>query len=203
MIAPAPGFSRYFWQGDRVRLRPFCLKDAEQSYMGSLDSPSRQLLELGVELPTTVALQRVALEGYAGCRAADGVIVFAIETLAGDPAGGIALHSMDAKNGVFGLGVSVNSAHQRKGYATESARILLRYGFWEQRYQKCNSACVHMNGASMALHRRLGFMEEGRRRRQVFMRGQYHDQILWGMTREEFDSLERVGVASSLAVARH
>jgi RimJ/RimL family protein N-acetyltransferase len=51
---------------------------------------------------------------------------------------------------------------RRRGYATEAARLLLRYAFDEQRYQKCNSACVEGNVASIALHERLGFAEEGR-----------------------------------------
>jgi len=183
-------FSRYFWQGDRVRLRPFCLEDAEQSYVCSLDSPSRQLLQLGVELPTTVELERAKLEKYAGCKDMGGIIIFAIETLAGELAGGISMHSMDRKNGVFSFGLSVYQGHQGKGYATEALRILLRYGFWEQRYEKCNSACADVNAASIALHERAGFVREGVRRRVLFINGQYHDDILWGMTREEYDALE-------------
>ena len=33
-------------------------------------------------------------------------------------------------------------------------------------------------------------MEEGRRRRHIFFNGQYHDEILFGITREEFDAVE-------------
>ena len=54
----------------------------------------------------------------------------------------------------------------------------------------CNSACLHTNEASIRLHKKLGFLEEGRRRRQVFFNGEYHDEILFGMTREEFDASE-------------
>jgi len=67
---------------------------------------------------------------------------------------------------------------------------LLRYGFWEQRFQKCNSACADSNDASIRLHQKLGFVEEGRRRRQLFFNGRYHDDILFGMTRQEFDALD-------------
>ena len=77
-------YSRYFWQGEKVRLRRLRLEDAEQSFINSLDSPSRQFLQLGVELPTSVELQRSTLEKYVGCKDANGVIVFAIENLEGD-----------------------------------------------------------------------------------------------------------------------
>jgi RimJ/RimL family protein N-acetyltransferase len=67
-------------------------------------------------------------------------------------------------------------------------RLLLKYGFWERRYQKCNSACADVNEASIGLHQKLGFLEEGRRRRQLFFNGRYYDDVLFGLTREEFDA---------------
>lgn len=190
MSNPSPDFSRYFWRGDLVRLRPLRVEDAERSFLASLDSPSRQLLQLGVELPTTVELERAKLERFANFRDVNSLIVLAIETLAGELVGGISMHSMDRKNGVFSFGISVYQGYQGRGYATEAARILLRYGFWEQRYQKCNSACAAINAASIALHEKLGFVREGLRRQVLFINGQYHDDILWGMTREEFDARE-------------
>ena len=102
------------------------------------------------------------------------------------------MHSRDQKNGTFSFGIVINRGYRGKGYAEEAVWILLRYGFWEQRYQKCNSACVHTNEASIGLHKKLGFVEEGRRRRHVFFNGEYHDDVLFGMTREEFDALERM-----------
>lgn len=184
-------YSRYFWQGEKVRLRPLRIEDAGQSFAVSLDSPSRQLLQLGVELPTSVELERKTLEKYAGCKDVDGVIVLAIENLAGEYVGGISLHSRDEKNGLFSFGIIVDQHYRGQGYAEDAVRILLRYGFWERRYQKCNSACLHTNEASIRLHKKLGFLEEGRRRRQIFFNGDYHDDVLFGMTREEFDAQER------------
>jgi RimJ/RimL family protein N-acetyltransferase len=181
-------YSRYFWQGEKVRLRPLRIEDAGQSFVSSLDSPSRQFLQLGVELPTSVKLQRTKLEKYVGCKDAAGVIVFAVENLAGDYVGGVSLHSRDEKNGLFGFGIVIERQYRGQGYAEDAVRIVLRYGFWERRYQKCNSACLHSNEASIRLHKKLGFLEEGRRRRQVFLNGEYHDDVLFGMTREEFDA---------------
>jgi len=187
----AVDYSHYFWQGEQLRLRPLRIEDAEQSFMNSLDSPSRQFLQLGIELPTSVEILKSTLEKYVGCKDADGVILFAIENHEGVNVGGISLHSRDQKNGTFSFGIVIDREHRSKGYAEDAVRILLRYGFWERRYQKCNSACVHTNEASIRLHNKLGFVEEGRRRRQVFFSGEYHDDVLFGLTREEFDAQER------------
>lgn len=181
-------YSRYFWQGKKVRLRPMRLEDAEQNFARRLDSPSRQLLQLGIELPTSVDLLKEKLEKRVGCKEADGLIVFTIENLEGVNVGGISLHSCDEKNGVFSFGVVINRQDWGQGYAEDAVRILLKYGFWERRYQKCNSACLHVNEASIRLHQKLGFLEEGRQRRVIFCNGEYYDDILFGMLREEFDA---------------
>jgi RimJ/RimL family protein N-acetyltransferase len=183
-------YSRYFWQGEKVRLRPVRLEDAEHFFAVSLDSPARQVLQLGIELPTSVELMRVSLERYVGCKDADGVILFVIENREGANVGGLSLHSRDQKNGTFGFGVIIDRQHRRHGYAEEAARILLRYAFWERRYQKCDSGCVHTNKASIEFHKKLGFVQEGRRRRRFFLSGHYYDDLLFGLTREEFDVLE-------------
>jgi len=183
-------YSHYFWQGEKIRLRPLRTEDAERSFIGTLDSNGRQLLALGIELPTSVESVRSFLEKRTGCQDTEGEIIFAIEALEGANVGGIALHSRDDKHGTFSFAVDVGREHRRKGYAQEAVRILLKYGFWERRYQKCHSGCADVNDASIALHRSLGFIEEGRRRRQIFFNGRYHDQVLFGMTREEFDAVE-------------
>lgn len=185
-------YDRYFWTGKKVLLRGLRVGDAEATYVASLDSSARQLLQLGIELPTSVEALRIELEKRAFCKTVDGVIVFAIEPLdlPGTLAGAISLHSRSSKNGTFGFGISVHEAFRNNGYAEDAVRILLRYAFHEQRFQKCNSACVDGNAASIALHNKLGFVEEGRRRRQFFLNGRHVDDILYGLTREEFEAVD-------------
>ncbi len=185
-------YDRYFWTGKKVLLRGLSVGDAEAAYVASLDSTARQLLQLGIELPTSVEALRIELEKRAFCKTVDGVIVFAIEPLdlPGTLAGAISLHSRSSKNGTFGFGVSVHEPFRNNGFAEDAVKMLLRYAFHEQRFQKCNSACVDGNAASIALHKKLGFAEEGRRRRQFFLNGRYVDDILFGLTREEFEAVD-------------
>lgn len=189
MIESALDYSRYFWQGDHTRLRPFHVDDADLRFEEFLDSPTRQAHNAGIDFPTTVALQRAWLEKVADCKDNGGFVLFAIDTLDGDTVGWVSLHSLDQKNGTFSFGVAVYRDHRGQGYAVDAVRILLRYGFREQRYQKCNSICTHSNEASIRMHVKLGFTQEGRCRRAVFYDGAYHDEIMFGMLREEFDEL--------------
>ena len=175
--------------------------DAESSFLESLDSPSRQVLQLEIELPTSVAKLKEVLAKYAGCQDVDGIIIFTIEDLEGNDVGGISWHTRSPKNGTFGFGITIGRPHREKGYAEDAVRILLRYAFLERRFQKCSSGCVHTNEASIRLHRKLGFVEEGRRRRQFFMNGQYYDDLLFGLTREEFEENENA-LAKTLEVPK-
>lgn len=156
--------------------------------MASLDSPTVALYQDGIELPTSVELQQQWLEKAAGLKD-DGMIRFAMENLDGLTVGWVTLHSRDQKNGIFSFGVAVYREYRGHGYAVDAVRIILKYGFWEQRYQKCNSICLHSNEASIRMHQKLGFIEEGRIRRACFYNAAYHDDVLFGMTREEFDEL--------------
>ena len=181
-----PDYSHYYWQGEKIRLRPWRVDDAELRFFTSLDSPTLALHEDGITLPTSLELQKEKLEKVVSGKD-DSMIRFAMDNFDGDTVGWVTLHSRDPKNGTFGFGVAVYRDYRGHSYAVDAVRLLLKYGFWDQRYQKCNSVCFAINQGSIRLHQKLGFVEEGRIRRNCFFDGQYHDDILFGMTREEFD----------------
>ncbi len=181
-------YTRYFWQGQLTRLRPVSPDDAEDIWRDRLDSPGRQMLQLGVELPASLGQLRDRLTQFADSRDNEGLILLTIENLAGQSVGGLSYHSRDRKNGNFSFGVRVDAGQRGHGYARDAVRLLLRYGFLERRYHKCNSACVDGNTASIKLHHALGFRDEGQRREVLFLNGRYCDELLFGLTRDEFDA---------------
>jgi RimJ/RimL family protein N-acetyltransferase len=83
--------------------------------------------------------------------------------------------------------LGINRPYWRQGYASETIYLVLRYFFLELGYQKVNPGVFSYNEGSLALHRRLGFKEEGVLRRMIYSGGEYHDDIHFGMTREEFE----------------
>lgn len=42
----------------------------------------------------------------------------------------------------------------------------------------------------MRLHEALGFKKEGVIRRMVYTNGNYYDEVIYGMTSEEFDEID-------------
>lgn len=188
MAGLASGSMGSIWEGERVRLRGIEPGDWE-SFM-RFDQESEDVRSGGL------LFQPRSAEGYrrwVAERAAQALQVgvddfdLAIESLSeGCLVGSIGTHQSDRLAGTFGFGLGVGRPHQRRGYASEAIVLLLRYMFGERRYQKANVGVYAYNTASLELHAKLGFVVEGRRRRAVFMGGRYHDEVLLGLTVEEF-----------------
>lgn len=176
-----------FWQGTKVRLRAWEPGDAELLCAAQWDSEAIRVLEAGIDPPMSLEAIRAWIVRDA-TEPHPNVLRFVIESLDGDAVGWANLRDWQSPAGTFTFAVRVYGEHQGQGYATEAVRILLRYGFHELRCQKANSVTISSNQASIALHRSLGFVEEGRLRRNAYTDGRYWDEVLFGMTREEFDA---------------
>ena len=82
--------------------------------------------------------------------------------------------------------MSVFAEHRRKGFAGDAIVVLCRYFFDELRFHKVHATVYAFNEPSLGLHRSLGFQEEGRLRAVYFTNGEYHDEVIFGMTSSEF-----------------
>lgn len=173
------------WQGSRVRLRAVEPGDWTEFYDWNLDSEQARR-SYAIPFPRSQAAQERWTAEEALRRPEGDAFRFVIESLDGQFAGTINTHSCDQRSGTFKYGLAVREAHQRKGYASEAIRLVLRYFFAELRYQKCTAHVYSFNDPSIQLHERLGFQLEGRLRRMVYTDGQYHDEIIFGITAEEF-----------------
>ena len=181
-------YSNYFWQGDKIRLRALTIDDAGYRFAGSLDSISREEFNIGIELPTTAESQKVWLETYGGCNEVGGTVAFALETPQQAYVGLATIHSIDERHGKFSFSVIVDRQYRKRGYAEDATRLILKYGFMERRLHKCSSACASYNPASIGLHQKLGFVQEGTLRGEWFYNGKHHDELLFGMTLEEYNA---------------
>ncbi len=181
-----------YWQEKRIRLRSMRKGDTdlwlaeEQS-----DSGAVRFLNYGITLPKSEQDAKKFLQRYAEFNNLNERIMFSIETLDGELIGGINIHSMDRKNGTFETGSRIYSAHRGFGYGFEAKILILRYAFHELRFQKYNIRCVESNQAMIKHAGRLGCQAEGRIRRHIFMNGRFYDELIFGLTREEFDELSQ------------
>ena len=175
-----------FWQGRLVRLRGVEPSDAEAFARWNLDSEVARELDF-VWPPISLARIRKDLEEESLKRLEGDAFMWVVEDASAVAVGHISTHRCDQRRGVFRYGLSVAREHRRRGYATEAARLVLKYYFEELRYQKCLVGVHSTNPASVALHEKLGFVREGTLRRMAYTGGQFHDLHLYGMLKEEWE----------------
>ncbi|MGW7347888.1 GNAT family N-acetyltransferase [Streptomyces sp. NPDC054854] len=176
-----------FWTGQRVRLRgiepddwsAFMRFAEDEERLGDLLNPPRS-----AEGFRAWAKEQAAAKSEGDCF---GLAIEAVDT--GKIVGAVGSHHADPRAGWFEYGVSMEAEHRRKGYASEAVVMLLRFMFDERRFHKCGARVFADNEASLAFQRRLGFVEEGRLRDQVFSAGQHLDVVMMGMLADEFAQL--------------
>jgi RimJ/RimL family protein N-acetyltransferase len=174
------------WQGQAVRLRAVEPDDWQAFFEWNADTDVARAAYF-IPLPAS----REAVKKWAAEQAAldpkSHEFRWVIENLAGEMVGTLNTHACDTRQGTFRYGVALRREHWRRGYASEAVQLVLAYFFRELRYQKVNVEIYAFNEASLKLHQKLGFQEEGRLRRMVYTGGVYHDAVILGLTAEEFE----------------
>lgn len=130
--------------------------------------------------PVTEPEARALVEEFAaGDPGAPGWFQYAIDrggTLVGDL--GVDLHEnlMQA-----GLGVTLAPAHQGRGYATEAMRALIAHLFQDAGLHRLGAECDARNLRSARLLERAGLRREGLRREATWIKGEWTDDLLFGL----------------------
>jgi RimJ/RimL family protein N-acetyltransferase len=179
-----------YWEGHLVRLRGVEPSDAIHHALLNRERDTDRNLDAVMPPASMAHTERWAREmSGQGFRDGDAFFFEIEELVTGETVGSIDTHHCDTRTGTFSYGVSLRQQFRRRGYASEAILLVLRYFFLERRYQKCDVGAFSFNVESQRLHEKLGFTLEGRRRRNTFSGGKYHDLLLYGMTAEEFREL--------------
>ena len=184
-------YDNYYWQNELVRLRAMKPEDWEEAYYSQFDSKARVMLQYEMELPPVVEQAQESTKNFSAFNPATRRIMFTIETLDGVAVGSFNLNSIDERNGTFSIGMQIGVEHRGKGYGTAAMRILLRYAFFERRLNKYYGSVIEWNVASATMLKKLGCLQEGVRRQMIYTDGKYADEILYGLTKEDFIENEK------------
>lgn len=111
---------------------------------------------------------------YAVERTADRVLV-----------GDVAVHLHDNLKQAE-IGFTVAREHQRHGYAREAVTAVLDRLFRVQGLHKVAGECDSRNVASASLLERLGFTREGLLRQQTYIKGEWTDDLIYGLLSGEW-----------------
>jgi aminoglycoside 6'-N-acetyltransferase len=87
------------------------------------------------------------------------------------------------------IGFTLDPQYQGLGYATEAVRAMLRYLFADRLLRRVSAECDARNLSSARLLERLGFRREGLRRQHTWIKGEWTDDVLFGLLAAEFPSV--------------
>ncbi|MBN2336273.1 GNAT family N-acetyltransferase [Candidatus Bathyarchaeota archaeon] len=105
----------------------------------------------------------------------------------GEPIGTLGLHGFSGRDGRAELGYDLLREHWGRGYMTEAARELVRYGFAEMGLNRIEATIDPENKRSVNLIERLGFMREGLLREKYFYGGRRRDELVYGLLRSDWE----------------
>lgn len=96
------------------------------------------------------------------------------------------------------LGYTLNKDHWGKGYATESATAMVRFGFERLHLHRITANCDVLNVESIRVLEKLGMKREGQLRHDRYHLGRWRDTLVYGILAHELvpsDSEGRPGGA--------
>ena len=89
------------------------------------------------------------------------------------------------------IGFTIAPEYQGHGYATEAALLLVGYLFTERGKHRITATCDPRNAASAAVLARLGMRQEGHLRESTWAKGEWTDDLLYGLLHREWDPSRR------------
>ncbi|MWG35184.1 GNAT family N-acetyltransferase [Halomarina oriensis] len=88
------------------------------------------------------------------------------------------------------LGYGIVQEVHGEGYGREAVALAVDYCFRTYAHPAIGAGAFAFNDASRGLLESLGFSEEGRTRRDMFVGGEYRDMVQYCLLREEWESDE-------------
>ena len=103
--------------------------------------------------------------------------------------GDINLHNRDRRSRVSAFGIVISDpAYLGQGYGREAIALMLDWAFRIQNYERIWLDTWATNQRAIRCYQSLGFVEEGRQRRHIFVNGEYVDAVLMGLLRSEWQA---------------
>ena len=82
-----------------------------------------------------------------------------------------------------------NEGAKGKGIGTESGKLLMHYAFHELKLHKVMGRVLAYNKASIRVHEKMGGVHEAYLKDELYLDGEYVDEIFFGFTKESTDAV--------------
>ena len=172
-----------FLRGKKVTLRPIEKEDIDKIVVWVNDPEVTQFLSMS--LPLNKMQEE---EWHQNLTKKDKDIVLGIE-VDGKLIGTMGIHNIDWVHRTAATGALIGEkSYWNKGYGTDSKMIILNYAFNTLGLRKICSSVYEFNGRSLQYSMNCGYKVEGRRKKQLFAKGRYWDEIMLGLFKKDWTS---------------
>ena len=170
-------------KGERLTLREFSISDFDSVHEYAVDSEVVRFMEWGPN--TETATQEYIARALSFAEEAPRAIyeLAVTEASSGQLVGGIGLHISGTQ---AMLGYCFSRSTWGRGYATETARLLVSYGFGSLGVHRIWARCDSENLASLRVLEKLGMRREGLAKHDCQIRGVWRNTFLYAVIAEEW-----------------
>ena len=88
-------------------------------------------------------------------------------------------------DGNYTIGYQLDEPYWGRGYGTRACEFIIWYGFFKLGARRLSGDTLGSNVGSARIMEKCGFTKEGMQSRYYLARGQVHDNVLFGLLREE------------------
>lgn len=172
-----------FMDGKRIYLRPLDMDDLE-TFQRWFNNPELRMF-LMLPYPITKEGEREILEKM--MKSKDDVVLSIVMKRDDRLIGNVGLHRFNRISRSAMLGIAIGDlAMASKGYGTEAMELMLDHGFKTLNLHRIDLFVHEFNARGIAAYKKIGFVEEGRKRDGLFADGKYHDEILMSILEDEW-----------------
>jgi len=174
-----------FLEGDRIYLRPLTEGDVDGEYGTWLNDPVVCAQNSHAVLPVC---QNTLIEYVRRVRNSQSEVVLAIVAKSDNRhVGNVCIQNIHwiNRSAEFAMLLGAKDCWGQ-GYGTQAAAIMVQYGFKTLGLRRITFGTFEANIAVRNIAAKLGFVEEGRRRKAVFKNGTHVDVIEFGLLEGEF-----------------
>jgi RimJ/RimL family protein N-acetyltransferase len=116
-------------------------------------------------------------------------LVLVIATKSDDQLVGITgLHAIDWQSRHASFGILIGeTAHWGRGYGRQATQLLVDHAFLTLNLNRVALQVLAHHERGRQLYHRVGFVEEGVLRQQLFREGQYHDLVAMALLRDDWE----------------
>lgn len=173
---------------DVVRLRPLEPEDVAVTVAWRNDPVIRDQL-LSFRFPVTHVMEAKFIERAISGDGTEQCVLGIVDRSEDVLCGLVYLRDIDWISRHANVGIMVGRQdRQRRGMGRRSLNFILQYGFRVLNLERIYTYVVAYNANAIRLYENAGFVQEGRLRAHVALDGGYHDLLVKGILRSEFEN---------------